>query len=255
MIRHVSIAIVLVGTLCACSVSIDPSTVQARSGAPASAIVESVQIAKNPSNPTTFLVVEPVRVAERGSELKTSVEVEQKAAGQKNSSTDIKVVSSTYRNYLLNRQRQISYQLTTALSGVGDFSVVDYDKYQENKLSSDQLGGGLGPYYVRAVITECSSGVVSSSRKKQLPLIYRKRDKVVEGVVGLDVSVIDAINGKVITSVPVQSSYIDASKSAKGGFIATISESDVQMKSTIDQALRVALNTAASKLHARLYQE
>lgn len=254
MTLKISTLIIVVSTLSACSVSVDPASVQARSEAPAPAKVEPVQIAKTPGNPTTFLVVEPVRVAEQGARTTTSVDLSETENGEEKSSTKVDIVSSTYRNYLLNRQRQISYQLTTALAGVGDFSVIDYEKYQDTKPSSKQLGGGVGPYLVRAVITECSSGVVSASRKKQLPLIYRKREKVVEGVVGLDVSVIDTASGKVITSLPVQSSFISASKSAKGGFLATVAESEVEMKSTIDQALRVALNTAASKLHVRLYQ-
>ena len=237
----------------ACGVSVDPKSVQVRAEAPLSAQVERVRIPKDAAAPTTFLVVEPVRVSERGIVRETKVNVSGNAADEK-AAANLEVLSTTYRNYLLNRQRQISLQLTTALSGVGNFRLIDKEKFEENKIKTSELGGGRGPYLVRAIITECTEEIVSEKKKTSLPLIYRRRSNLVEGVVGLDVAAIDASSGEVVASVPVQGTFISASEKAGGGLIATITEAEINRRSTIDQALRAALNNAAVKLHETLYK-
>jgi curli biogenesis system outer membrane secretion channel CsgG len=235
-----------------CRASIDPDTVKPRAEAPLPAVVDVVKIPKDASKPYTFLVVQPVRVSERGSRDERIINVKGRAQ-ELSGEGEVRIESGRFYNYLLSRQREISYQLVSALSGVGNFRLIDHTVFSENPRKSGELSGGKGPYYVRAVITESTTSVVSEKRRLSLPLVYRNHDNLVESLVGLDVSLVDVESGEIVHGFPVQGTYISKKVVAGGGIAGRVTSSEVQMRSTIEQALRVALNEAAKTLHAMLY--
>lgn len=237
----------------ACRPTIDPESVQARAKAPLPASVETVRISKDASKQDAFLVVHPIRISERGSVDQRILTLEGSAEGM-NAEAEIKTESSRYYNYLLERQRQISLQFVSALSGVGNFRLIDYIAFGENPKTAEGLGSGKGPYFVRAAITECTEEVVSDKRRTSLPLIYRNRKNLIEGIVGLDVSVVDVSSGEVVAAFPVQGSFITSTAKSGGGVVGAFSNAEVRMRSTIDQAIRVALNNAATTLYTKLYE-
>jgi hypothetical protein len=241
-----------------CGPAIDPMSVKARKGAPLAAQVDEVQKGRNHSLPLAYLVVEPVRVTEAGKQNVTSMKGQVGMKGGKlgaNAEGELSIIKASYRSFLLSRQRQISLQLTSALSGVGDFRLIDYESYTDEPEKFKVQKEALGPYFVRAVITECDERIVSDKRRLTLPLVYRNKKNLVEGVVGLDISVISTSSGELVAGFPSVGSFISRTSSSDTGLIFSFAKSETRMKSTIEQALRVALNDAALKLHDRLYTD
>jgi hypothetical protein len=239
--------------LISCSPSIDPNSVKAKLDATTATQVDEIRIQRNTNFPISYLIVEPVRVSDKGNQKVIDVNFK---GGVSNVSAqaDLKVVSTEVQNYLLPRQRQISLQLISALTGVGDFNVIDYDAYTRTPAKYQSLADGKGPYFVRAVITESADAVVVEERKRKMPLIYRSEEFLSESIVGLDVSLVDIRNGHIAKSFPVRGTHIYKSAKSRTGMITDVSSNEVFMRSTVDQALRVALNNAAAKLHGILYE-
>lgn len=242
----------------ACSPSIDPQSVQAKLDATPSTRVEELRIERNVNSPISYLIVEPVRVSDKGNQKETDIKLQGELKTNKVTSlsgqADINVMQTEIQNYLLPRQRQISIQFVSALSGVGDFNLIDYDAYLRTPEKYKALTDGNGPFMVRAVITESADAVLSEERKRNLPLIYKSEEFLSESIVGLDVSIVNIKSGQILTSFPVRGTHIYKSAKSKSGLITNITKDEVAMRSTIDQALRVALNNAALKLHQRLYE-
>ena len=162
--------------------------------------------------------------------------------------TTSRYVSASYQSYLGQRQRQISRQLLSALAGVDNFRLLDKNHSYQHVIPKD----ARGPYKISVEITEASEEIVSESSRIKIPLVYRGKEGLVQGVIGLDVTVTDPRSGAIILAFPVQGTYISQEQERSTGFIADVTKSNSKVKSTIDQALRAALNEAARKLNTRL---
>jgi hypothetical protein len=155
-----------------------------------------------------------------------------------------------YRQYFLSRQRQITNQLNSSLAGVKNFKLLDYEINKKTNFNFNKKSDNdLGPYLVRAVITECNDQVKYQKDKSSIPLFYSNKDVEIVKMVGLDIQLIDPHSGEVVQAFPVQGSYTYKDASVDGGFIVDFSTSKLTVQSSIDQALRVALNDAAKKLY------
>jgi hypothetical protein len=226
--------------------------VQARVGAPLAAHVDDVNVPYDPNRPTATLVVEPVSLKgattdvhvdgvstkRRGGDPEGTVEIERQ--------TDV----SLSHTALLSRQDQITRQLVSALSGVKNFRLVDYGYFTKNARSFSS--SGAGPYLVRAVITEWNERPVLKQSRIDVPGVYDDKQKETEGMVALDVVVLRAATGEILSSWPVRGTFISSERARSVGFIAPVVQSEMQVKSAVDQALRVALNDAAVRLAEEL---
>ena len=141
--------------------------------------MDEVSIPYDNSKPTYVLVVEPVGVAqESGTEtVKASGDFK---IGNKKSDVNIPIKGSyseerTFVTHsLLNRQIQITQQLTSALSGVKNFQPVDSDVFKRDPQKIKVQGNEKGPYLVRAVITEWNEVAESSSTTVRVPWGFQR---------------------------------------------------------------------------------
>jgi hypothetical protein len=197
------------------------------------------------------LVVEPVMV--KSPEKKTSIDGSVSLPSETGLPAFIgaSVIKKDIRIALENRQSQITRQLTSALAGVKNFKLLDYEIYQKR--------GGItpsnidaGPYLVRAVITECNREIVNNKSTLAIPAVFKAKKQMVKGAVGLDVSVVNPSTGEVLESFPVHGTHISKSNKGSFGVIAPFASSSSKAKSALDQALRAALNDAAKQLSNKL---
>ncbi len=242
--------------LSACTARVDQNSVRASVNIPTAAKVDKVEVGYDAKMPKIYLTIEPitVKIAPRETNVKLSYGEAEKE-GTKDIIAEKKRLSLSvkyYQEYFLNRQRQITTQLASSLGGVGNFKLVDYDIAKEkNYTGINKEPNDLGIYLVRASITEANDQVLYRQDKSRIPGIYKDKEVEVQGMVGLDIQVINPSTGEVVQAFPTQGSYTTKDVSVSGGFIADFGSSREIVKSSIDQALRVALNNAALDLHAK----
>lgn len=154
---------------------------------------------------------------------------------------------SSWTSGLGRRQRQIVAQFTSALSGVSNFSIVSSSAVSSlgsGKYSTELRDGEIGPFIVRAQITEYESRVEDSSSKTNVLIVDRK-SKLRKGVVGLDVSIFDGRTARLVRSFTVNGTF--AKQEKEFGALIGVHRDKAMAQSVMDQALRVALNEAAEK--------
>lgn len=156
----------------------------------------------------------------------------------------------SYVTYLAPDAIKMKAQLTSALSGVANFKVLTLEAVQAGALGTYSAKVGAnekGPYIIRTLITEYVEKVAGEKREVDL-LVYDREVEEAEGVVGIDVEVIDGTTGAIVAAFPVHGTM--RSKSANTD--ATVFSRRSFAQSLFFQATRVALNQAAIELHDRL---
>ena len=177
-----------------------------------------------------------------------------KRSGEQNRTAETVVTryDATRTSGLVNNQRQIAAQLTSALTSVGNFSVLDVRSVRQlggGRYDAQLSNGEIGPFIVRAQITEYEARVEDEKSKVNV-LLAKRGNKVRKGVVALDVSILDGRSGRIVRSYPVRGTFAKQEKSGEVGIV--LYEKDVMAQSVLDQALRVALNQAAEKAYEAL---
>lgn len=237
--------------LTACT-HIDREAVRAVSGAPESARVDVSSVPYDSHLPRYVLVVDPVRVRSAVYQQSEKVEADVKS---KQKGKIALTRSSTGSTYAVTPQAEkVAAQLVSALTEVGNFSVMSDE-------SAKRLGNGrykvhgiangeVGPFIVRAAVTEYSS-VVEQRKASTNLLVFNKGETVRRGVVGLDVQIIDGRDGSIAASFPVQGTFSSEQQKSGTGLLPIYKQEEFA-QSVMDQALRVTLNEAASEILDRL---
>lgn len=238
-----------------CTARVDQNSVRASANIPTAAKVDRVIIEHDTSIPNIYMTIEPILVKiSRG---ETDINVKYKESGKKDpewmhEKKRLTVNVKYYQEYFLQRQRQITTQLASSLAGVKNFKLLDYEMSKEKHFTTSKKSmSDLGVYLVRATITEANDQALYRSNKNRIPGVYKDKEVEIEGMVGLDIQVIDAISGEVVHAYPTRGSYKTKDVSVDGGLLTDFSSSHEIVKSSIDQALRVALNNAAYELHEK----
>lgn len=266
--------------------SFDTSTVRPRAEAPKAVAVDEVAIPYDPELPKFVIAVEPFtyspavreqfsttiesadvssrssasgKVALEAQEGSLAAALGKGAAGSGNISVSGKSSGDRRTDYhsatrTIEPDKQaiaLAARMVSALSGVGNLSVRDYDSYTQRggaKYSLKLKKGEAGPFLVRALVTEYGTKVEGDSKKANYFPIVRTSDKNEVGVVTLDVAVIDGRDGSIVSSFPVSGTFTSKQKGVKAGIILPVYEREHHAKSLVDQALRVAVNDAAKRI-------
>lgn len=240
----------------ACSAKIDQNSVRASTNIPVAAKVDQVDVAFDSTMPKIFMTIEPVIIRISTGEVDVNGKYSERGTGKDKDmmleKNRLGVNVKFYREYFLQRQRQITTQLASSLAGVKNFKLMDYEIAKRNEFKAANLApNDQGLYLVRAVITEANDQVVYKSDKNTVPGFYKDKEVQIQGMVGLDIQVLDPKTGEVVQAFPTQGSYTTKESYVEGGIISEFSKSQEIVKSSIDQALRVALNNAAYELHSK----
>ncbi len=230
-------------------------TTQAKNIKPASKVeeIKPIYIDHNPKLPKIKLVISSLKMGASGKEL-----------------SDLGLLST-----------KITAQLTTALTRVRNFSVIDReaaDDIQKEMNASEASTMSLGDYVIRATLTEFTQEVRKDTDKSSVNLksvgklmgfagatnaetlvniaqpTYVKDNESVTGAVKLDLKVVQVPTGEIASGIEAKGSFTSA-KGAKtfGLFGITDSHSEFT-KSSLGQATRDAMNSAAKQLYSELEQ-
>ncbi|MBL7662600.1 hypothetical protein JNK13_07600 [bacterium] len=223
-------------------VHIDPVSVQAKAGAPASADVADINIPLDSTKPIYSLVVESISIPT------SSVKIDSKITKEKASEESTVTIS---RSSDERGKAEIDAQLVSALAGVGNFRVIDAKTYRENPAAI--TAGNDGIYVVRALMTEYATmSEGQSQRINYFPFgHYAKNAKT--GMCAFDISITEAKTGVVVGSFRSAGTFASQKKSSSQGIVLPIAQQHVFAQSVLDQATRVALNEAAVKARETLF--
>ncbi len=211
---------------------------------------------QNPSGSVTVRDGKSNSNNQRNSNLKRQATIDYagQRSGEQNRTAEVVVerYDASRTSGLASNQRQIAAQFTSALTSVGNFSVLDFssvNKIAGGRYSAEINDGEVGPFIVRAQITEYEARVEEEKSKVNV-LLAKRGNQIRKGIVALDVSILDGRSGRIVRSFPVRGTFAKQDKSGEVGF--GLYEKDVMAKSVLDQALRVALNEAAEKAYEAL---
>ena len=237
-------------------VSLDKGSLRATNVAPESAQVDEQPIARDSSLPQYVMVIEPIRIENDVYISRSDTEVNLKGDSGSllggNMDGRIKSNRSASASRLASNQVQIQAQLASALSNVGNFSVAELTQLRKSADGTQSIrlsAGEVGPFIVRALITEYEDKVEESKSGSQF-IVYGSKDKVRKGLVALDVQIVDGRTGRLAAAYPVKGTFSRQDKSAK--VLLGAYEQSKMAQSVMDQALRVALNNAATKAFEKL---
>lgn len=148
------------------------------------------------------------------------------------------------------RAHEIAAQLVSALSSVKNFSVRDIRSVKnlgQGRYEAQLREGEVGPFVMRALITEYNVSAVNESTKVNALTLVKTKNQLQEGVVALDVTVLDGRSGEIVASFPVQGTFSSRDDRFSTGVIIPFYEKKQFIQSVLAQAQRVALNDAAQK--------
>lgn len=161
-------------------------------------------------------------------------------------------VEITQRSWEASRRDvNVAAQLTSSLSGVGNFVIlspaagksVGGGVYQANLPS-----GALGPFIVKAIITEEVYEVEGGRLKIFIPGVVSSKRSELKGVVIIDITVLDGRNGALVTAFPSEGTFISQDKRFSAGIVVPLAEQHAFARSVASQAQRVALNQATERI-------
>ena len=148
------------------------------------------------------------------------------------------------------RARTIAAQLVSSLSGVGNFSLRDMRSVQSlggARYRAELRDGEVGPFIMKALVTEYEAEVETDSTSANYFPVSRTKEKLRKGVVALDVTILDGRSGEIVASFPVQGTFASQDSKLAAGLVVPLYEERHFAQSVIDQATRVALNSAAER--------
>jgi curli biogenesis system outer membrane secretion channel CsgG len=227
-----------IGLICAlsltsaCSVQLDKTRAQAQTGAPESTQIEVVSIPYNSEMPTIVFAVEPF--------------IFQETLQQGRNISRIQFVQGG---------EQIAAKFTTGLANVANFSVIDSGLIKDSggMYKAKMLPGEIGPFIVRATITEFTENAESSDRKRG-GLGYSGRQAERQGMVGIDFRVVDGSTGRVFHGFKSEGTFKSASNEARMNFFGIGGGEKKFAQSVLGQAVTAAINDAVVKINSRMEQ-
>lgn len=215
-----------------CSVQLDKSRAKAESGAPESTQIEVVKIPYNSEMPTIVFAVEPFIFQET-----------------------LQQGQNISRIQFMQGGEQIAAKFTTGLASVDNFSVIDSGlvKDPSGMYKAKLLPGEIGPFIVRATITEFTENAESSDRKRG-GLGYSGRQAEKQGMVAIDFRVVDGSTGRVFQGFKSEGTFKSASNEARMNFFGIGGGEKKFAQSVLGQAVTAAINDAIVKIHGRMEQ-
>ncbi len=158
----------------------------------------------------------------------------------------------TQRSWQVSRRDiNIAAQLTSSLAGVENFVLL-------SPAAAKPVGGGIyqanlpngavGPFIVKALVTEEVHEVEGGQSRIFVPGIIASKHSELQGVVVMDVTVLDGRTGALVAAFPTEGTFISQDKRFSAGVILPLAEQHAFARSVASQAQRVALNQAAVKI-------
>jgi curli biogenesis system outer membrane secretion channel CsgG len=213
-----------------CSVQLDKSRARAQSGATESTTIDVVTIPYDASMPTLVFAVEPFIFRET-----------------------LQQGSGITRMQFVEGGEQIAAKFTTGLANVGNFSVIDSGlvKRPDGMYQAKMMPGEVGPFIVRATITEFTEDAESSERRRGA-IVYRGRQQERKGMVAIDFRVVDGSTGRVVQGFKSEGTFASASESARLDFFGIGGGESKFAQSVLGQAITAAINDAIVKIHGNM---
>lgn len=239
--------------------SIDKSSLKAQAGSPESTQVEQVVIPRDPSRPTYVVAIEPFVFSPTFAKNENAVSINIYRGGE-----------------------ELAAKLTTALSNSGNISVLDsygLKKNNDGTYRAKLSKGEVGPFVVRATVTEFTEVAEVNSEKKGVSLGWLgavagiagavsgnsglgwtgagvaaanptiksdKREK--KGMVAIDLRIVDGRTSRVVGALNVQGTFASASATNGISIFGVGKETHQFAQSVLGQAVQVALNDAVKKI-------
>ncbi len=268
--NKISLSVIIFSLSC-CSSIITKEDLQADNVTPASAIVKELEIPSNPQLPKYVLAIEPFRTA-NNTNITTSID----------GSYYCKTANCRTTTAINNYGNNVSSQLETALSKVGNIALLDYSSLKINsqgKYLTKINKNERGLFLIRGNLTELSENIEANSKDNSVSLgwlglvggivgaltdnpglaytgagifganpNYKSEKKHRKGMVAFDIQIIDTRDMRIISSKRVNGTY--ASESTINGFgIFGYSNSNNDFaQSVLGQAMRIAMNEAVEKI-------
>lgn len=146
--------------------------------------------------------------------------------------------------------QMIASQFVSALAVVENFSVVDPQGTPPTVVNR----GEKGPYIARAQVNIAESRVITDRTRLNL-LVVQDSEEVNEGLVELDVQLVEKNSGRVVTAFPVQGTFISKQKRVSSGLLVTVYDQERSARSLIENATRVALMNASRRMFEELRKQ
>lgn len=251
-----------------CTATLDRSSVRATTGGTESTEVAEINIPQDADYPMYAVAVQPLQFS----------------AGSITGSTIIDGQPSTvdldYRT-ADSQAHVITAQLTTALSNVGNISLLDGSALSKGKsgLTSTKLNKGeKGPFLLRGTITEFNENAQSSEKNRGGSLggagavigiagaitgenaltwtgaglaaanpTYGESQAARTGMVAIDFQLIDGKTGRIVKAFNAKGTFSSAAASSGFSLFGIGSSNSEFASSAIGQAIRAAMNDAATK--------
>ncbi len=257
-----ALTFIFTSSLMSCGAALDKRSLQAETGSPESTKIEVVKIPHNPSLPTYVLAVEPFTFRET-------------TAPNQN------VTTFTFRQGGEN----LASQLTTVLANAGNISVIDsgLTKKNDGTYKAKINKGEVGPYVVRATVTEFTEVAEASSSSTGGSLgwtgliagvagavtgnralgwagagvaaanpSYNNDKAEKKGMVAIDFRVVDGKSGRVVGAFKSSGTFKAASASSGFSLFGIGKESHQFAQSVLGQAVAAAMNDAVVQIHDSL---
>lgn len=295
IVEHFVVPVVAMGVLAQISgcatASVDQEQAAARSEAPVVAQVEQFTIPYDPSLPTYVVSVFPFDYSASG---QTSGGGQGMPVGGGEAhdtvvttvNPDGSVSTSSVVRGGVNIGLGVSKQLVSALSRVGNISIIDPEglrKDAQGRFTCDLGPNEVGPFLIKGTVTEFSETAAASSKGKHVGLgrpgrvagvvgiitgsnvlrnvgggiavadpTYDAQEMERTGVVGLDVQLMDGRNYRVLGGFPAQGTFTSVSASSGVSLFGIGENSTAFAASTLGQATRAAMNTATKSTFDQL---
>lgn len=280
--------VVLLPLFACANATVDKQSVRATDRAPESTQVDVVRIPYEAGLPTYVLVVEPLTFDADGSPSPGAPRTPGVRYGWGPGGWGILPEGPRAQAYNPPPQGasgQMGYaiasQLTTALSNVGNFSVIDYEHYLQNQKRPANLlkRGEVGPFVIKGSVTEFNeiAEATGSSTGGSLGALgaalgvagaiagntpatvtgaavglanptYEHQEARRTGSVAIDLKIVSPSDGRIVRSVVANGSF--TSQSAASGFslFGFGKASNAFAASALGQANRAAMNSATTQI-------
>jgi curli biogenesis system outer membrane secretion channel CsgG len=246
-------------SLSGCSASLDKSKTRADEGATESTEIQVIQIPYNPDLPTYVFAIEPFIFRESLQQ------------GQEVSQVLFQEIGS-----------DLAAKLTSALSGVGNFQVIDSGLIKDSSgmYKAKMSPGEVGPFVVRATVTEFTEQAELKEKERKVSMgffgliatlfgaftgsdalkyggmavavanpEYQSKETERIGMVGLDFRVVDGTTGRIVNAFKSEGTFASVTASAEGSVFGIGGGETKTAQSVMEQAVTAALNDATMKIH------
>jgi hypothetical protein len=161
-------------------------------------------------------------------------------------------IDVTQRTWQVSRRDiDIAAQFTSSLAGVQNFVLLSPAAAKpvgDGIYQARVPNGAVGPFIVKALVTEEVHEVEGRQSRIFVPGVISSKYSELQGVVVMDVTVLDGRTGALVAAFPAEGTFISQDKRFSAGVILPLAEQHAFARSVASQAQRVALNQAAVKI-------